>query len=639
MMAATHDDWDALVGTAEEKHFRYEGLGKCFETSISTREYAPTVDLRPRSVPSTSEGLSAAWTSWISMLSALLVGFAAALSLHLFYSSLDGEKVRNVAQQQNNLRLGTALAFLGQIFFVVSVRQSQTQSLWRGLKRNTLSIRAIDAGFAADKSLLPFMNFEMLTKLRMASLVAIIAWLIPISSLVVPATLSVESVMRSNNSIISIPTLQISKPEQSHNFAVSAPIQDSPSGLAFEGPRSFLTRLAVATATTGEVLLLQPPSTNATYDQKFEGPYVQCQEATTAMSHQIDSNLQLFQQQLPSSVKPISVDYFAFVPALGDSRQALPTETVFRANLSDVTGSLNASNQLWIRLLRRNQTRTAANITAIVQPHYLSCQLYNATYSVKFSWINGIQSLRILDRQIGVPIEYPGPDDSRVDSVAMAYSAFMLAMSDQLTGSMGFFQNVNTTALPYSRISTKIATTTLIGSSDFDNYFLANHALGAQPPPNEQFSAQRLQDMAFARHRTLDALIEELSSNITLSLISNPLMSPATPTNVTSSHLVNIYSYHPRNVFITYAIVFTFAILANGLGLFAYRNNGVSHDNSFSSIVCTTRDVHLSDLNIHERLGALPLDEKVANTRLRFGGEGGKGEGKGGGRTQGFAVA
>lgn len=476
------------------------------------------------------------------MLSALLVGLAASIALHLFYSSLDGEKVRNATQQQNHLRVGTTLAFLAQIFLVVSVRQSQTQNLWRGLMRNTLSIRAIDAGFDADRSLLPFMNLEMLTKLRMASLVAIIAWhvpsrrrswistdngyrLIPISSLVVPATLSIESVMRFNSSIISIPTLQISQPEQSHNFAVSAPIQNSPSGLAFEGPRSFLTRLAVATAATGEVMLLQPPSTNATYDQKFEGPYVQCQKATTTISHQIDSNLQLFQQRLPSSVKPISIDYYALVPALGGARQTLTTETVYSANLSDVTGSLNASNQLWIRLLRRNQTRTAANITAIVQPYHLSCQLYKAIYSVKFSWINGVQSLQLLDRQVGVPVKYPSPDDSRLDSVAMGYSAFMLAMSDQLTGSMGFFQDVNTTALPYSRISTKIATTTLIGSSDFDNYFLANHAIGAHLPPNEQFSAQRLQDMAFARHRTLDALISELSSNITLSLISNPLMS------------------------------------------------------------------------------------------------------------------
>ncbi|KAL8838551.1 MAG: hypothetical protein Q9170_002093 [Blastenia crenularia] len=445
--------------------------------------------------------------------------------------------------------------------------------------------------------------------------------------------------MRFNSSVINIPTLQISQPKQSHNFAVSAPIQGSPNGLAFEGPRSRLTRLAVATATTGDILLLQPPSTNATYQQKFEGPFVQCLEASTAISHQIDGNIQLFQQQLPSLVQPVSIDYFALVPALGGAEQALPTVTVHSANLSDVTGTLNASNQLWIRLLRRNQTRTAVNITAIVQPYYLNCMLYNATYSVKFSWINGFQSLQVLDRQIGLPIKYPSQDASTADSVPMGYSAVMLAMSDQLTGSMGFFRDVNTDALPYSRINTKIATTTLIGSSDFDNYFLANHALGAQPAPNEQFSAQRLQDMAFAGHRTIDALISELSSNITLSLISNPLMSPAAPTNVTSSYPVNIYSYHPRNVILTYVIVFTFAILANGLGLFAYRANGVSHDNSFSSIVCTTRDVHLSDLNIHERLGALPLDAKVARTRLRFGGEGEKGSGERDGGTQGFAVA
>ena len=89
-------------------------------------------------------------------------------------------------------------------------------------------------------------------------------------------------------------------------------------------------------------------------------------------------------------------------------------------------------------------------------------------------------------------------------------------------------------------------------------------------------------------------------------------------TNVTTFTPRNIYAYHPRNVLIAYSLAFLFALLANFFGIFAYLSNGVSHDDSFSSIFCTTRDIHLSRLKAHERLGALPLDPKVGATKLKF---------------------
>jgi len=89
-------------------------------------------------------------------------------------------------------------------------------------------------------------------------------------------------------------------------------------------------------------------------------------------------------------------------------------------------------------------------------------------------------------------------------------------------------------------------------------------------------------------------------------------------TNVTNTYPSNIYTYQPQNVLISYGITLLFVLLANALGFFPYVSNGVSHDNSFSSVMCTTRDIHLSKLNAHERLGALPLDKKVGSTKLRF---------------------
>ncbi len=124
--------------------------------------------------------------------------------------------------------------------------------------------------------------------------------------------------------------------------------------------------------------------------------------------------------------------------------------------------------------------------------------------------------------------------------------------------------------------------------------------------------------MALARNRTIDVLIPELPSNITLSLLTNSLLSPLEPMNVTTTTPINIYIYEPRNVLIAYGIAVIFALLANILGIAAYLANGVSHDNNWSSMLCTTRDLHVSKLNAHERLGALPLEKRIGETKVRF---------------------
>ena len=89
-------------------------------------------------------------------------------------------------------------------------------------------------------------------------------------------------------------------------------------------------------------------------------------------------------------------------------------------------------------------------------------------------------------------------------------------------------------------------------------------------------------------------------------------------TNVTTTIPENIYSYHPFDVLLAYAVAIFFALLANILGLFAYFSNHASYDNSFSSTVFTTHGIHISGLSSHDKLGELPLDPKVARRRLSW---------------------
>lgn len=57
--------------------------------------------------------------------------------------------------------------------------------------------------------------------------------------------------------------------------------------------------------------------------------------------------------------------------------------------------------------------------------------------------------------------------------------------------------------------------------ADFNSHFEENHFLGNG---TALYSPQRLQDMAYAGYRRLEVLIPELSSNITLTLLIDPLL-------------------------------------------------------------------------------------------------------------------
>lgn len=213
----------------------------------------------------------------------------------------------------------------------------------------------------------------MLSKLRLASFLALIAWsvmvapfsytdcglmqgcrCIPIASQITSATLNVNSVMQVGYQTVNVSTLEIAQAAQYFNFAYTFQNQGqvSQNVQAYSGPRTILTRLAVATATTGQILSLPAPFSNATYPQNFYGRYVQCRTANSTIAKQVDMAADRAQMALNSSIQKVSNEYFAFVPALVNLSDVSRDPGVQVANLSDVNGTLNASNQLWMKFPR-----------------------------------------------------------------------------------------------------------------------------------------------------------------------------------------------------------------------------------------------------------------------------------------------
>jgi uncharacterized protein YukJ len=112
-------------------------------------------------------------------------------------------------------------------------------------------------------------------------------------------------------------------------------------------------------------------------------------------------------------------------------------------NLTNLADASPTSNQLWMYF---TSYKASLNFTEPVEKHYLTCQLYNSSQTVRFSWENGVQDLNVLNRTLLHPVAYPVNDSTSPESEeAMSYSAVMWALSSQLTGSIAFYKDLNAT--------------------------------------------------------------------------------------------------------------------------------------------------------------------------------------------------
>jgi hypothetical protein len=99
--------------------------------------------------------------------------------------------------------------------------------------------------------------------------------LIPMASIISPATLSIESRMQlppptspRYASTINFKTLSYLAPSRA---------MDPKPFYVWSGPSQALTRLVTAVAAQGAILPIDPPSANATWRAEFRGPVLRCQ--------------------------------------------------------------------------------------------------------------------------------------------------------------------------------------------------------------------------------------------------------------------------------------------------------------------------------------------------------------------------
>jgi len=355
---------------------------------------------------------------------------------------------------------------------------------------------------------------------------------IPIPSLFTPATLYIIPATSTGTTKGWVRILDIADPLHEDSFAYSVPADgfkntttEQLSTQLFLGPRTILERLSVATASGGVILPIAPPFVNASYQIQFYGPMVQCFEANDTQQAALEK---LISQQLvtdpATNVTQLLNSYFAYVPDLSE-----PDEAV---NLVDrLQQPSNGSNELWLSFRRNGTGWIESPIPTCPIIEYRVCKLYNATYNLNLTFEEGNQTVMGYPPTLLNEVEFPVLNLSAPSNLPqMAYSAYMWAFTNQLVGSMGFYNDTSinkTTPALYSEIRTNIGATSILGSSDLDCFFGTNDIIPDIPGTanySTLYSPQRQQDINLAQNRTLDELVPELAFNTTVSLMSDALL-------------------------------------------------------------------------------------------------------------------
>ncbi|KAG4433198.1 hypothetical protein IFR05_011306, partial [Cadophora sp. M221] len=263
------------------------------------------------------------------------------------------------------------------------------------------------------------------------------------------------------------------------------------------------------------------------------------------------------------------------------------------------------------------------------------CTLGNGTRDVHFNFTNSVQNVWYGPLRDFNPLFVPqsgsiGTNDTPAFDVH-TYMAVFVSLTNMLSGNVTTaFEYVDQSVQMLDQ-SSRVLLTGLSACDEFTNNTFTKAPVwadfsgtgdGGIEVYNDTFTNDLFGKPAWmCRNRTLARAIEDLATNITISMMSQSQLTTPNSTKVTISHYPtrNVYRYDALYLILSYGIALLFTTLGISLGMFSFHRNGVIHSTSFSAIVATTRNRDLDGLSQGHSLGTVPVDKRLRRTRLRFG--------------------
>ncbi|KAL6303627.1 hypothetical protein BKA93DRAFT_826456 [Sparassis latifolia] len=212
----------------------------------------------------------------------LLLGLASALGHHAFNAHLVGHAVDsdlsfggwfNVPSQTLVFRVATAFVFLTKTFFTSAVSMAFTQRLWVTVSRKYLRLSGLDALWAVLNDPLAFATWDMLRNAKMLTLLALVAWLIPLASIPAPSALTAVPSNTSAFAPCMIPAVDLMN-SNATEFQYYAEIDS----LGFYYATSPIVQtIAVQTLSSGSYTTWPSPcGPNCNYNTSYWAPWYNC---------------------------------------------------------------------------------------------------------------------------------------------------------------------------------------------------------------------------------------------------------------------------------------------------------------------------------------------------------------------------
>ncbi len=256
--------------------------------------------------------------------------------------------------------------------------------------------------------------------------------LLPIASIITPATLSV-GIDFPPPLYMNVPNVDFSSLNLAAPMALYGTTEQyGESGFYYlcAGPSPTVQRITDAVAAQGSILPVAAPSVNSTWDLDFNGPSLHCNPVSSGFRHAVLANILnytfVYSQGSRQPNCTYGPGYMAWHPSFMSPTESMTEDLPFNIDSIDsVTGGLNnqitynypsndtASVFLAIAPTLFSSTNTSADDDAfptmcLGEPWYqaglekyyntstvLRCDVHNSTYHTTFSFVNGVQEVKI----------------------------------------------------------------------------------------------------------------------------------------------------------------------------------------------------------------------------------------------------
>jgi hypothetical protein len=601
------------------------------------------------------------WQAPTVIILAFIAGLAFAIGHHVFYLNLDGQPVDDhLFDQQTNLAAGHTFAFVVRACLCVAIGVAYWQVFWGMLLRGTFAISHVDALAGSLGSILDMINFGAMMNRPALVVLALLSWLIPLASILPPATLSVQTTMTTEFAYphMSVPHFVYTMASTYDQF--NAPgLAMLPDGSTTEmgagtqvtyytRPTRHLSRLVTSTAFRGALPFQQTVHPNSTYNLTFIAPAMQCQSTAIDILQEFNKatnctftahkspksrvtecdNLITYISWVPNATSLVPFDedsmlsgYLPLVPAVLDPGSY---DSRYVGGYQDGPASVFVAS------------RTRGQSYDIDNWDLFNCSMYNASYTATVKSDGdgrGIPSVTEVRELNSVPFDpitsqrdlignVTNLPPTAEDSATLGYMALMNCIGRLLVGTI--FGASSPIVSNYSHYNEKELATQNEGLSQTLLTFSAellpfqgrmdspNGTYALDPndpqwtivanfsePPNDYtiaYPAEAFRATTF--NRSLGLVIEELFQNMTLSLFSDPGFLEPAAENITLQYerMQNTYIYNSRNLLMSYGLALGFALIAVVAGCASIWYNGASYSNRFSTILRATRGQNMEEL-------------------------------------------